>query len=329
MRRERGLRGRRLRQHARRRVRRDDRRLQAAVGRQRRRFKTVSCVEIAKDGTVYVCDRGNNRVQAFDKTGKFLKEGVVAKDTRGTGTVWDVAFSNDPQQRYLFVADGHDQKIVDPSPRHAGNGRQLWRRRSLSRARSIASAASRSIRAATSTRAKPRGQARPEVPAEGRPLMPPLTKRHVLVAASFAAALMALGCRRTLGRARAAMRQIDGRRHGAALSKSTRCGRRSCRIIGSSVRPSACRSMRRITCGSSIATICSARTKRRPARSRRRRRAASRRRPSSSSIPPATWSATGEARGKATTGRSRITASPSITRATSGSARTRGATRTS
>ena len=74
-------------------------------------FKTVSCVEIAKDGTVYVCDRGNNRVQAFDRTGKFLKQGTVAKDTGGTGSVWDVALSNDPQQRYLFVADGHDQKI--------------------------------------------------------------------------------------------------------------------------------------------------------------------------------------------------------------------------
>ena len=74
-------------------------------------FKTVSCVEVAKDGTVYVCDRGNNRVQAFDKTGKFLKQGIVAKETAGTGSVWDVALSNDPQQRYLFVADGHDQKI--------------------------------------------------------------------------------------------------------------------------------------------------------------------------------------------------------------------------
>ena len=74
-------------------------------------FKTVSCVEIAKDGTVYVCDRGNNRVQAFDKTGKYLKQGLVAKETAGTGSVWDVALSNDPQQRYLFVADGHDQKI--------------------------------------------------------------------------------------------------------------------------------------------------------------------------------------------------------------------------
>ena len=25
--------------------------------------------------------------------------------------MWDLAFSRDPQQRFLFVADGHDQKI--------------------------------------------------------------------------------------------------------------------------------------------------------------------------------------------------------------------------
>jgi hypothetical protein len=74
-------------------------------------FGTVSCVKVAKDGTVYVCDRANNRVQAFDKDGKFLKLGVVSKDTRGTGSVWDVALSRDPQQRYLYVADGHDQKV--------------------------------------------------------------------------------------------------------------------------------------------------------------------------------------------------------------------------
>lgn len=74
-------------------------------------FGSVTCAKVAKDGTVYVCDRANNRVQAFDKNGKFLKMGVVAKDTRGTGSVWDVAFSSDPQQRYLYVADGHDQKV--------------------------------------------------------------------------------------------------------------------------------------------------------------------------------------------------------------------------
>ena len=74
-------------------------------------FRTVSCIEIARDGTVYVCDRGNNRVQAFDRHGKLLKQGIVAKETRGTGSVWDVALSSDPQQRFLFVADGHDQKV--------------------------------------------------------------------------------------------------------------------------------------------------------------------------------------------------------------------------
>jgi DNA-binding beta-propeller fold protein YncE len=74
-------------------------------------LKTVSCAKVAKDGTVYVCDRGNNRVQAFDKNGKFVKQGVVSPETKGTGSVWDIALSRDPQQRYLYVADGHDQKI--------------------------------------------------------------------------------------------------------------------------------------------------------------------------------------------------------------------------
>ena len=74
-------------------------------------LKTPSCVKVAKDGTVYVCDRGNNRVQAFDKTGTPLKRGVVSPSTKGTGSVWDIALSRDPQQRFLFVADGHDQQV--------------------------------------------------------------------------------------------------------------------------------------------------------------------------------------------------------------------------
>ena len=72
-------------------------------------FKTISCVKIAKDGMVYVCDRGNNRVQVFAKDGKFQKEAAVAKETKGDGSVWDVAFS--PDQRQLYVADGHNKKV--------------------------------------------------------------------------------------------------------------------------------------------------------------------------------------------------------------------------
>lgn len=74
-------------------------------------FRTVSCVRIARDGQVYVCDRQNNRIQVFRKDGTFVKEAVVSKETRGDGAVWDVAFSHDPQQRFLYVADGQDQKV--------------------------------------------------------------------------------------------------------------------------------------------------------------------------------------------------------------------------
>jgi len=74
-------------------------------------FANVSCVRLAKDGKVYVCDRGHNRVDAFDRTGKLLKQAVVSPDTKGTGSVWDIALSRDPQQQFLYVADGHDQKV--------------------------------------------------------------------------------------------------------------------------------------------------------------------------------------------------------------------------
>ncbi len=74
-------------------------------------INSVSCVKVAKDGTVYVCDRGHDRVAAFDRNGTPLKSGIVSAATKGTGSVWDLAFSSDPEQRYVYVADGHDQKI--------------------------------------------------------------------------------------------------------------------------------------------------------------------------------------------------------------------------
>jgi hypothetical protein len=76
-----------------------------------RQFRTVSCVRLAKDGLVYVCDRQNDRVQVFKKDGTFVKEGFVSKTTGADGSVWDIAFSRDPQQRFLYVADGQDQKV--------------------------------------------------------------------------------------------------------------------------------------------------------------------------------------------------------------------------
>jgi len=74
-------------------------------------FSVVSCVRIASDGLVYVCDRRNDRIQVFKKDGTFVRESVVSKSTLGEGSVWDIAFSNDPQQQFVYVADGSDQKL--------------------------------------------------------------------------------------------------------------------------------------------------------------------------------------------------------------------------
>ena len=76
-----------------------------------RQFGTVHCLRIARDGLVYVCDRGNNRFQVFQKDGTFLKEQFIAKDGKGAGSVWDIEFSLDQGQRFMFVADGSNQKI--------------------------------------------------------------------------------------------------------------------------------------------------------------------------------------------------------------------------
>jgi DNA-binding beta-propeller fold protein YncE len=71
----------------------------------------VRCAELSRDGLVYVCDQQNNRIQVFDKTGKFVKEKSVAPATKGAGSVWDIAFSRDNAQRYLYVADGQNMKV--------------------------------------------------------------------------------------------------------------------------------------------------------------------------------------------------------------------------
>jgi DNA-binding beta-propeller fold protein YncE len=71
----------------------------------------VHCIERSNDGLVYVCDRQANRVQVFQPDGKFVKEAFYAKDTLASGSVWDITFSRDPQQRFMFIADGQNEKV--------------------------------------------------------------------------------------------------------------------------------------------------------------------------------------------------------------------------
>ena len=75
-------------------------------------FRTpVHCSDLSNDGFVYVCDRPNNRLQVFTREGKFVKEAFFNKKTLGDGAVWDVAFSKDPQQKYLYMADGKNERV--------------------------------------------------------------------------------------------------------------------------------------------------------------------------------------------------------------------------
>jgi DNA-binding beta-propeller fold protein YncE len=75
-------------------------------------FRTpVHCSDLSVDNLLYVCDRPNNRIQVFTREGKFVKETFIAKATRGDGSTWDVAFSRDPEQKYLYVADGKNERV--------------------------------------------------------------------------------------------------------------------------------------------------------------------------------------------------------------------------
>jgi DNA-binding beta-propeller fold protein YncE len=71
----------------------------------------VHCADMSVDRLVYVCDRVNDRIQVFKPDGTFLKETFFTRNTKGSGSAWDVAFSRDPQQKYMYVADGMNDRI--------------------------------------------------------------------------------------------------------------------------------------------------------------------------------------------------------------------------
>jgi hypothetical protein len=71
----------------------------------------VHCIERSNDGLVYVCDRANDRLQVFTPEGKFIKEAFFAKNTKGAGSVWDFTFSKDPEQKFMMLADGQNERV--------------------------------------------------------------------------------------------------------------------------------------------------------------------------------------------------------------------------
>ena len=65
-----------------------------------------------KASLVYVGDRSNDRVQVFKKDGTFVKEVLIAKHTRLSGSASGVAFWADPQRRCLYVLDGANHRVL-------------------------------------------------------------------------------------------------------------------------------------------------------------------------------------------------------------------------
>ena len=95
----------------------------------------VHCATPSNDGLLYVCDRGTDRIQVFRKDGTYVKEVQVAPETLNQGSTWDIDFSKDAEQKYLYLADGQNFRVyildrqsleVLTSFGHGGRGPGQW-----------------------------------------------------------------------------------------------------------------------------------------------------------------------------------------------------------
>ena len=80
------------------------------------------CVVGGNDGNVYACDRGDDRIEVFDKAlthlvriipvvpGTGVTQGIGGAPGLGTaGSAWDLRFTNDAAQTYFFEIDGGNE----------------------------------------------------------------------------------------------------------------------------------------------------------------------------------------------------------------------------
>ncbi len=74
-------------------------------------FRSVHGVEVSKDGLVYVSDRDNQRIQVFDRMGRYKTQVFVHRNAPSRQTAGGLALS--PDQRWLYVVDfGNAQFVV-------------------------------------------------------------------------------------------------------------------------------------------------------------------------------------------------------------------------
>ena len=68
-------------------------------------------LNVSNDGLVYAADRNANRIHVTTKEGEFLKEFIIAPGTGVGGSTGGVAFSSDPEQKYLIISSLTNNRI--------------------------------------------------------------------------------------------------------------------------------------------------------------------------------------------------------------------------
>jgi DNA-binding beta-propeller fold protein YncE len=77
----------------------------------------VHAARVSNDGLVYVSDRGGKRVQVFTLDGKFVRQVFIGRECKapecGNGqTAASTAFSPDPEQRFLYVGNRSQARVM-------------------------------------------------------------------------------------------------------------------------------------------------------------------------------------------------------------------------
>jgi hypothetical protein len=72
------------------------------------------CVRLGQDQLIYACDRGQNKINVYQRDGTFVGNigiipGQVGTGQEGSGTAWDIDFSKDPAQTWAFISDGQNE----------------------------------------------------------------------------------------------------------------------------------------------------------------------------------------------------------------------------
>ena len=61
---------------------------------------------ILRDG-----ERGLTIEDLGSRNGTFVKEHFFARNTLASGSTWELAFSKDPEQKYIYLTDGQNERV--------------------------------------------------------------------------------------------------------------------------------------------------------------------------------------------------------------------------